>query len=220
MAVLVSRRGVPRTPIGSQAVRRRGERKPGRPVVHVVECSRWQCERHAAEIEHVFGVEARPWTLDEHEEAPEGDVIATYFHYNDIRARWPERLRDVRFVTIQPDEGVRHQLESLRRGRGRMRVLVVERDPVTAENVAADFSVTLPGDRFEVVAAHGSPSRGLSRLGDREAALFPPRVWGEMTSAQRSHERALEARYVIEPGELRALGAEMGRPARGQGVTA
>jgi DNA-binding transcriptional regulator YhcF (GntR family) len=62
------------------------------PVIFVVECSAWQCEAHASEIEARFRVEARGWSLEQEDEPPAGIIIATYFHYNDIRCRWPHRL--------------------------------------------------------------------------------------------------------------------------------
>src|SRR6185503_15081489 len=55
------------------------------PVVHVVECSEAQCLGHAREIEEQWQVEARPWTLAQAGEPPSGAVVATFFHYNDVR---------------------------------------------------------------------------------------------------------------------------------------
>ena len=66
-------------------------------------------------------------------------MVATYFHYNDIRLRWPHRLRHVRFVDIGPDPAIARELS----GAGIARAWVFEHDPVTAATVAADLTPLL-----------------------------------------------------------------------------
>ena len=169
-------------------------------------------------LEERFDVEARAWPLEGHageqekRMAPEGGVVlSTFFHYNDVRRAWPDRLRDVRFLTIAPDPALVAQLEGIRGDRARLRAWVVERDQVTAENIAADVSVALPAATYELAArAAEEPASVLRTIGEDEIALFAPRIWGALSEDQRSHPRALEARYVFDAADLDRLAADLG----------
>jgi DNA-binding transcriptional regulator YhcF (GntR family) len=187
------------------------------PTLHVVECSRTQCEDLARQIGERWLVDARPWPL-ELDAPPGAPVVATFFHYNEIRTRWPELLDSVHFLTIRPDPDML-RLAPLRRASGSQRttVLVCELDRPTLDAVAADLSVLLPPERHrlraEVVRAPGELLRGRRRA----PVLFPPRIWSLLSPEERAHPRALQLRYVFDPRELGALGAELGlRPALGR----
>ncbi|MCP3918825.1 MAG: GntR family transcriptional regulator [bacterium] len=189
-----------------------GERPSSPPLVHVVECSAWQCAAHVRELKARFDVEACAWPLEEGTAPPEGGVVlSTFFHYNDVRRAWPERLRDVRFLTIVPDPALVTQLDVIRGDRRRLRAWVVERDQVTAENVAADVSVALPAARYELAArAAEEPAEVLRAIGEDEVALFAPRIWSALSEDQRGHPRALEARYVFDGADLENLAVDLG----------
>jgi GntR family transcriptional regulator len=176
-----------------------------RPTVHVVECSEWQCRAHAGEVEARFHVDARPWALDREAEPPDGPVISTYFHYNDIRRRWPRRLGQVRFITIYPDPALRGPLAKARR------VIVCERDASTAEAVAADLAALFGSRAVEIESrvVPGDPAAVLDS-NDGPPVLFAPRTWAALSKAARSHPRALELRYVLDEGELLETGRTLG----------
>jgi len=179
------------------------ETEPSQPVVYVVECSEWQCASHARELMAAWNVEARIWPLSQDEAPPDGVVVSTYFHYNDIRCQWPHRLEAVRFITIRPDSSLKSTFYSKDE-----RVLVCERDEATARAVTADL-VALFGEtpiRFEPVVEE--PAVLLAQDED-VPVLFPPRVWADMAEPLRMHPRAIELRYVFEPTELEALGETM-----------
>ncbi|HEY5651403.1 MAG TPA: GntR family transcriptional regulator [Acidimicrobiia bacterium] len=176
--------------------------RPDRPVAWVVECSRWQCECHAAELRRHLEIDAREWSLEREGEPPsDGLVVATYFHYNDIRLRWPHRLRHVRFVDIGPDPAIARELS----GAGIARAWVFEHDPVTAATVAADLTPLLE-ESIEVEPRSGAEPRSLLRqLKENEAVLFPPRVWADLSTSDRAHPRAFEARYVLSEHALQQI---------------
>lgn len=178
--------------------------EPERPTVHIVECSEWQCLSHATEIASRFRVDAFPWPLDGGTEPPEGPVISTYFHYNDVRRLWPRRLGQVRFLTIYPDPALRQRLSDARR------VIVCERDESTAEAVAADLAA-LFGDRAVRVdrLVLDDPTKAPLRSRSGPPVLFSPRVWALLPEKVRSHPRALELRYVFDDEELRAMGSAL-----------
>jgi hypothetical protein len=137
-------------------------------------------------------------------------VVATYFYYNDIRRLWPDRLREITFVTIVPDPRIRERLPADVR-----RVLVCERDEATAATVAADIGVLLRpvGCEVEPVVA-SDPVALLDEHGPATAALVAPRVWAALDEATRSHERVLAAGYVFDATDLDRAGERLGWPER------
>ena len=176
-----------------------------RPTVHVVECSEWQCRAHAGEVEARFHVDALPWALDREAAPPDGPVISTYFHYNDIRRMWPRRLGQVHFITIYPDPALRGRLAGARR------VIVCERDTSTAEVVAADLAA-LFGSRAVEIEPRVVPDDPAAALdsNDGPPVLFAPRMWAALPEEARTHPRALELRYVLDESELREMGRALG----------
>lgn len=180
-------------------------------TVYVIECSESQAADLASQVAARWNVPARGWSLERPGEPPAGPLVATYFHYNDIRTRWPERSAAVRFVAIHPDPALSARLASFRRGRGRTRVLVCEREAPMAANVAADVKAVLPAARYDVAArVERSPGAALAAAHKGTPVLFAPRVWAALTPAERADPRAVEIRYVIEPKDLTALGEQLG----------
>lgn len=181
--------------------------KPSRRggIVHVIECSEIQAAGHAREIERSWDVRAEPWSLEREGDAPAGSLVATYFHYNDIRLRWPRRLPEIHFAGIHPDPTLPARLPRPRGGR-RLTLHLLELDRPLAESVAADLTILLPPQRYRVVPeVVKNPGRRLAR-GGKGTFLLPPRVWNLLTPKQRMDGRAVEVPYVFEPRELEAIG--------------
>lgn len=177
---------------------------PG-PVL-VVECSEGESEAHAREIRNRWQVEARPWSLDRSGEPPSGILIATFFHYQEIRNRWPRRQGDIHFVAIHPDPGLPERVRE-RLGRNPLRVLLWEKEETMAANMAADLRTVFEprGIPVEprVLLPDASPLAG---VGGADVCLFAPRVWGRLSPEVRDHPQALEATYRIRQADLEALG--------------
>lgn len=193
------------------------ERAAPLPVAHVVECSRTQCEELARQVEARWEVRAAAWPLDSADRLPDGDVVATYFHYNDVRRLAPKRLEEVRFVTIRPDPALAESVGRFASGRRRAKVALVERDESMARSIAADLSPLLEPLGVELaplVVPDASDAFGAA--GSARAILFSPRMWGALADEQRSDGRALEVRYLIDPSELRELGRGFGWRARSE----
>jgi DNA-binding transcriptional regulator YhcF (GntR family) len=179
-------------------------------AVSVVECSRTQTADLASQVEEAFDVEAIPWSLEKAGAPPDGLVVATYFHYNEVRRRWPDRLEDVRFLPIAPEPGLAERIGSARH-RSKRTVVLLEREENMARNIAADLSRVLPQDRFRVVTkVVADPSKYLDRAGDRSLVLLSPRVWGEVPERFRERPHVRQVRYVFDPKDLDALAAEQG----------
>ena len=178
--------------------------QPGQRRVYVVECSAWQCECHCGEIAGRYAVDARPWTLD-HQSPPPGPMLATFFHYNDVRTRWPQLLNETHFVAIFPAPGVRRQLAGARR------VVIHELDESTADAVASDLLATV-GDVKIDKRIDDAPERIRIRGTSGPTHIFAPRVWAELTATARSHPRAVELRYVFDPTQLEAVARSLAWP--------
>ncbi|MEM7201186.1 MAG: GntR family transcriptional regulator [Planctomycetota bacterium] len=181
------------------------------PPIWVVECSAWQADAHAAEIAAWFHVDARSWPLAD-AEPPPGTVVSTYFHYNDVRVRWPRRLGEVRFLTIHPDPRLREALA------GKRRAIVLERDAATAEAVIADLVGLLGGAIRIEPWIDRNPARALAAARGRAPVLCPPRVWAELDTAARESTRVLELRYLLERTELEAMARDEGWQPAAAGV--
>jgi DNA-binding transcriptional regulator YhcF (GntR family) len=180
-------------------------------TVHVIECSESQAADLAAQVGARWNTSARGWSFERPGEPAAGPLVATYFHYNDIRTRWPERFASVHFVAIHPDPALSARLAAFRHGRGRTSVLVCERETAMATNIAADVKAVLSADRFDVLPrVESSPGAALAAAPKATPVLFAPRVWAALTPAQRTDPRAIEIRYLIEPKDLAALGEQLG----------
>ena len=210
--------------------------RAGEPV-HVVECSETQAADLALQLSGRWNVAARGWSLERPGEPPPGPIVATYFHYNDIRTRWPERFPAAHFVAIHPDPALAARLEAFRgeqgprrarrqgsgagrdaKGRGaraaataRTTVLVCEREAAMARNIAADLKALLSADRFDVTPrVETRAGATLATASAETPVLFAPRMWAALSAARRADPRAIEIRYLIEPRDLDALGEAMG----------
>ena len=190
-------------------------------TAYVIECSRSQCGDLAAQLEARWRVTAVPWPLDREDLPPAGLILATYFHYNDVRVRLAGRLSDVRFAAISPDPDLRASLcrtrraarrrQTTRRKHRKTPVFLCERDSSMARNIAADLSRILPDDEFEIrTAITRRPEQWLRRKKPRIPVLFAPRVWGTLSEKARSHPRVHEVRYVFDPHDLETIGHELG----------
>ena len=170
------------------------------PRIYMVECSQWQAECHAKELVGRYQVDAVPWPLQDGE-PPEGTVLATYFHYNDVRRSWPRRLASVRFISIHPDPVMRDVFA------GAQSVRVCEMDADTADAVAADLSALFEPGRPEVRTKVAANPNDLAprRAGRSAPHLFAPRAWAALTDEVRANPHVFELRYVLDRKELESL---------------
>ena len=173
--------------------------------VYVLECSLAQCQDLAGQIRAQFGVDAVPWPLSTPDPLPAGEIVATLFHFNDLRRRCPQRLAGIHFVSIHLDPGLASRMDAVAALR------VCDPDPEMTRNIAADL--------LGVFADAGRTLR--IELGDGRTTLAPqagrvqvvsPRLWGTLTDPQRRRRDIVQARYVFDQRELLELAARLGWP--------
>ena len=192
------------------------EREP----VYMLECSETQCADLAGELARAWDVDAHPWCLSNEGEPPVGVLVATYFHYNQIRLRWPHRLGQLRFITIRPDAAIIHELRARRPGVHTIRATLCERDDAMATNIIADLDAMLGAEQIEVVTeVTPSPAEFFASYTGSDPVLFSPRVWGELPTALRQDSRAVQARYVFDSEELDRLAESLQWPGRSPAQT-
>lgn len=181
----------------------------GADRVVIVECNPHQCRDLADQIRARFGPTVEEWLLEREGEPPEGAIVGTYFHYGEMRRRWPRRRREMYFPTVHPDPGLRERLAPFVREDAALSLPLCERDPTLAEAMARDAALLLPPDRFTVTpAVVDDPAGPLAR--SEGPVLFAPRLWDELDPATRKDARALELRYVFRAAELAAVAEELG----------
>ncbi len=182
-------------------------------AVHVVECSLSQATDLARQLEAQWRVRAIPWTLDREEPPRAEAIVATYFHYNDLRGSWPVRFPEIRFVAISPDPALRDRVlaAETRRAPGRLTVVLCEREDAMLRNIAADVSRILPSRQFRLqTRLIRRPAALLDGIGPRTPVLVAPRIWGDLPAALRDDPRVHEVRYLFDPDDLGAAGRDLG----------
>lgn len=182
-------------------------RKPVRRDVYVVECNEPQARDYARQLEEGTGVRTGTWLLGDGEPPP-GLLVGTYFHFNDLRERWPDRSSDMRFVTVSLDSELRRRLQA-GMDEGHDRFVICETKESRAHNVLPDLTSLLrdvPATLETLVV--DQPGSALAGA-DPDPVLFSPRLWAELDEDERSDPRSLLLRYVIEPGERLRVAREV-----------
>ncbi len=181
---------------------------PRKGPVYVLECSTTQCQDLADQIRAQFGVDAVPWALSTSDPLPAGEIVATMFHFNDLRRRCPQRLAAIHFVSIRLDPGLPSRLEARMDADAVLRVC--DPDPEMRRNIAADLVGAFPdiGRRQRLELGDG---RTLAPEAGR-VHVVSPRVWGTLTDEQRRRRDIVQARYVFDQRELLDLAARLGWP--------
>ncbi len=191
-----------------EVVRRLHHLRPN--TVWVVECSEIQSADLADQVRAVCDARVQPRSLERSEELPPGLVIATHFHFADIRRRWPHRLGEIHFIAIRPDPRIRDRVLARVAGLKNPRVAICEREPAMAANVAADLRPMLQGVAEVEIAVERVAAHFLSNCSPDTTLLFAPRVWAELSAEERADPRAVEVRYLIGSTDLEGIRVAVG----------
>ncbi|MEP6618574.1 MAG: GntR family transcriptional regulator [bacterium] len=180
--------------------------------VYVVECSETQAADLANQLSDRWHVATEPWSLERAGFPPSGAVVATYFHYNDIRRRSPTRFHDVRFASTRPDPELLARLTSHATSDGvPIRAWLCERDSEMGRNIAADLATLLSPSLFSLdVRVEQSPGALLASAPAGVLLLFPPRMWAMLDATERADPRVFEVRYIFDDAEICAIAEAQG----------
>lgn len=182
-----------------------------RAVVSVVECNAPQASDYAAQVSATLDAPVGTWLLSDEGDPPPGWIVGTYFHFNEIRARWPHRGADLRFVSVVIDPDLTRRLgEFAGDDEGPLRVRLLETDPSRAHNALPDLRTLLPSERFAVEPEVVSDlSSALVARRDRTPVLLSPRLWRLAGEMARAEEGVVLLRYLVAPDDLAALRDEV-----------
>lgn len=184
------------------------EARAGEGATHVtvVECNDHQCLDLARQIASRWKLEARPWNLARAGEPEPGPLVGTWFHYAEMRLRWPHRVADMHFAALTVDSRLREELTRRLAGAEERAVTLCERDIGTAQQHAADVVTALPFP-VEMTLATELPTPAAVRSSGGQF-LIAPRLWDELAPSLHEHPRVLEIRHVFEEADLaRIVGA-------------
>jgi len=185
-----------------------------------VECSRLQAEDYAHQVERFWNLSVAGYCLDAAGEPPPGPILSTYFHFNDVRRRWPHRLADLQFVSVTLDPAL---VDTLTRRGDRAhptRVILVETNAERARDALADLTALLPADRVSIsVKISKTPADLHVRRGQQEVVLLAPRLWAKLDESARARRSVVQLRYLIEPSSINTLGEALGWLDRGPSRT-
>lgn len=181
-----------------------------RQIVTVVECNMPQAKDYARQLESTWAISAVAWSLDTPGDPLPGPIVSTFFHYNDVRARWPERVDNIHFVAVQPDPKLVDQVSKVVKTRGRTTVILGETDVQRAKNMFPDLKRALKSDRFRVeLRIVKSPSE-LFNNRCRMPVVLAPRLWAQLSDRDRKAPNAIELRYLLQLPEIDALAHQLG----------
>lgn len=189
-----------------------------RQIVTVVECNMPQAKDYARQLESTWAISAVGWSLDTPGDPPPGPIVSTFFHYNEVRARWPERLDDIHFVAVQPDPALADQLSRIVKTRGRTTVILGETDVERAKNILPDLKRALKGNRFRVEQRIVKTPSDLINNRSRKPIMLAPRLWAQLSEDDKITANALELRYLLQTTSINALADELGWRRRADAV--
>lgn len=181
----------------------------GEPI-YVIECNRSQCMDHAQQIQDYWRVEALPWSMDENAEAPPGPAVATYYHHDEIRQRWPEALPDIHFVTIQPDHSVVDQVAARSPLGKPSSVIICEQEYQMATNMVIDLTPLLASRGYNIETRIVQTVNELL-IDDEstEPVIFSPKMWSLLSTEERANPRVIRLYYGITLDDLVNLGKKL-----------
>lgn len=167
--------------------------------VWVLECSATLREALASRIRERLPLEVEGWDVDDAARVPEGAIVSTYYHFNQVRKELPHRLTDLHFVAFRFDP--RFVLEVV--GEEYDQVVVCARDPALAAVIASEVRGRLP----EKLTVRGVSSEfpGVLLEGQGPPVLFTPPLWDRLSVEERESPRGFCLGIEIDEPDLERL---------------
>ena len=183
----------------------------GEPEMRVLlmECSTHQASDLARQLTDRWRVAATPWDLTRTDEPPDLPIVSSYFHLNEVRARWPGRIGRMHFAALHVDPGVISAIAAAVAAHRVRYLTLCERDTTTGRQMAADLAPPL-ADGPDIMVTTKSPGTVLRARRRGELVLLAPRVWDRQSESIRSNPHVMEVRYVFRPDHLESLGLALG----------
>jgi GntR family transcriptional regulator len=178
--------------------------------IYFLECTESQSSDHQRELEALWDIRVTPLGLYSIENLPEGVIISTYFHFNEIRLRWPDRFRDILFVPIQPDHKIRREIQDRYPDPNQIQLRVCDKDELKAMAIKADLQRIFPPAEFDInLSIKKDPAGFFKDSGPEHILLFTPRIWDQLSEKEKKHPRSFKVTYQILPEQISNLGDKL-----------
>ena len=170
--------------------------------VAMVECSMGQAADYASQIQSRWEIDVQLFSLENVRDPPVGTIISTYFHYNEIRRRWPRRASDMRFLAVRPDPRLAEELGTRR---GRRRIIVAETDHARGASIRADVESLFARERFDVHLRIGRAVQDIAARAGRAPVVVAPRLWFALSDDVRASGAIRQLRYLLDREDVDRL---------------
>ncbi|MGH7540135.1 MAG: hypothetical protein ACRELC_03955, partial [Gemmatimonadota bacterium] len=182
-----------------------GSRPPSSAGVCLVECSRSLSRQLARQVSDRYGIEVEAIDLYDDRSLPEGVVIGTYFHAAPLRGRLEGRVSDLHLVRIRPREALLSDLARRAARRKLRRLILMDRLPGSAADLAADFESRVGGHASVEIRILSDPLLAFPPAEPGAVVIASPQTWDRLTEELRARPDVVELRYEIEPEDLEQL---------------
>lgn len=173
----------------------------GEPV-WVLECSRSLAADLARRIRAWSdGLDARPWLVSRAAETPPGRILATYYHYAEVRDALVGQDRSPSYFGVEID---RETLEDVRRrARCSGRLSLITAEAASGGALAEELEALLDGDEVAVdLHATRRPLEALADLPEGVPALLTPENWDAVGPETRASPDIFPLALRPDTGDL------------------
>ncbi len=177
-------------------------------TVVVVECNTTQVRDMSEQLKDSWEIHSTPFILGSSDILPEGQIVCSLFHYEDVRKLWPERLTDARFVPVSPDPllaGEAQALLSTVAGETTTIGIMGDQSVEEAMNLSVDLQGIFPESRYR----HQQLSREqwlADKAPNKQLTLVGPRCWDSLSEEQQNLPNLLCIRYRMDTRDIEAIG--------------
>jgi hypothetical protein len=176
----------------------------------VAECSHTLSRSLAETIGDALGIVARPFDVRHEGTLPPGPVVGTYFHADELRQRLAQRTGDLYLVRIRLGRRQMDRLRAAEAGGALWKLVILDRLPASAHDIAADFEAALGrGVQLEVRVLR-NPLLGFPDEAPGATVIASPQTWDELTPQLRARPDVELLEYEIEGGDLARLEEALG----------
>ncbi len=181
------------------------ERSSSRYSCSLIECSTALSRGLAEEVSSHYDVQVDPKDISDDNALEDGPIVGTYSHAEELRARLAGHNAELHLVRIRPRRTLLAGL-SAEVAAGRLRnVIVVDRLPGSAHDLATDFQSHLGPSVSIEIRILSDPLLTFPQSASGTRVVASPQTWDRLTPELRLRPDVLELRYEIEPNDLERL---------------
>ncbi len=177
---------------------------------YFIECNHSQIQDHIEQIQSMWDINIESILLSHKSNLPKGKLISTYFHYSDIRSKWPEQLHNIAFVSISPDQTIKDKIDKLYGTKKIINIRICDLNEEQSLAIHADLLLIFPKDKYKISTCIVEKANELIKNSNIEdPVLFTPRVWAQLTEEEKNYPGVFKVVYKINNKDLNVLGKNL-----------